>query len=229
MAQYISKSDIVAEIERLKSIQLSIFSKGETEESCYKSLSCISVYNEVLSLLDTLEVKENNNVWHDARKTIPEDGSEQIICIKEDGLAVSTVGKIVNGTIKWAYLGDLLDTNSFNVDVKKINNVWNDASDFPKAEAGRSILFIEDNGYIGLLKSPSAERLFYFRTTNLKMWAYVDELLSITTYSEVKETDLEKEAENFVQTKEFVESKESPVLLIAKHFYELGLKTQKGE
>lgn len=58
MAQYIDKSALVTEIERLKSIQLSIFSKGETEESCYKSLSCISVYNEVLSLLDTLEVKE---------------------------------------------------------------------------------------------------------------------------------------------------------------------------
>ena len=58
MEHYISKSALVAGIERLKSIQLSIFSKGETEESCYKSLSCISVYNEVLSFLDTLEVKE---------------------------------------------------------------------------------------------------------------------------------------------------------------------------
>jgi hypothetical protein len=45
---------------------------------------------------------------------------------------------------------------------------------------------------------------------------------------EVKEVDLEKEATEFVQTKEFVVSKESPVLLIAKHFFELGLKT-KGE
>jgi glutaredoxin len=45
---------------------------------------------------------------------------------------------------------------------------------------------------------------------------------------EVEEVDLEKEATEFVQTKEFVVSKESPVLLIAKHFFELGLKT-KGE
>ena len=43
---------------------------------------------------------------------------------------------------------------------------------------------------------------------------------------EMKEVDLEKEATEFVQTKEFVESKESPVLLIAKHFYELGLKSK---
>ena len=45
---------------------------------------------------------------------------------------------------------------------------------------------------------------------------------------EVKEVDLEKEATEFVQTKEFVEGKESPVLLIAKYFFELGLKA-KGE
>ena len=40
-----------------------------------------------------------------------------------------------------------------------------------------------------------------------------------------KEFNLEKEVVNFVQTKEFVKT-ESPVLAIAKHFYELGL-TQK--
>ena len=82
----------------------------------------------------------------------------------------------------------LIDT----LEVKEINNVWNNASDFPKAEAGRSILLIEDNGHTELLKSPSVERLFYLRTKNLKMWAYVDELLSITTHFEVKEVDDEK-------------------------------------
>ena len=45
---------------------------------------------------------------------------------------------------------------------------------------------------------------------------------------EVKEVDLEKEAENFVQTVEFVKN-ENPVLAIAKYFFELGLRTQKGE
>lgn len=44
---------------------------------------------------------------------------------------------------------------------------------------------------------------------------------------EVKDINLDKEATEFVQTKEFVESKESPVLLIAKHFFELGLKTKR--
>ena len=54
----IEKSALVAEIERLKSIQLSIFSKGESIGRCYDSLTCISVYNEILSFIDTLEVKE---------------------------------------------------------------------------------------------------------------------------------------------------------------------------
>ena len=43
-----------------------------------------------------------------------------------------------------------------------------------------------------------------------------------------KVVDLEKEAENFVQTEKFVKN-ESPVLAIAKYFFELGLKAQKGE
>ena len=79
----------------------------------------ISGLERLLSFLDTIEVKEINNVWRNAKRTIPEDGKEQIICIKEDGLAVSTVGKIVNGTIKWAYLNDLLDTSSFNIETKR--------------------------------------------------------------------------------------------------------------
>ena len=45
---------------------------------------------------------------------------------------------------------------------------------------------------------------------------------------EVKEVDLEKESENFVQTGEFVKN-ENPVFAIAKYFFELGLRTQKGE
>lgn len=44
---------------------------------------------------------------------------------------------------------------------------------------------------------------------------------------EQPEVDLEKEAVKFVQSKEFIESKESPVLLTARHFYELGLNARK--
>lgn len=52
-------------------------------------------------------------------------------------------------------------------------------------------------------------------------------LLSFIDNIEVKEVNLEKEATEFVQTKEFVESKENPVLLIAKYFFELGLNINK--
>lgn len=130
------------------------------------------------------------------------------------------------------------------LEVKEINNVWNNASDFSKAEAGRSMLLIEDNGRAELLKSPSAERLFYFRTTNLKMWAYVDELLSITAHFEVKKVDYGIEVHKYAQehfnvyddVNKTLQTKENKTLLgrkdfedIAKHFFELGLKAQKGE
>ena len=50
---------------------------------------------------------------------------------------------------------------------------------------------------------------------------------------EMKEVDIEKEAERFVQTKEFIESTESPIILLAKYFFELGMqvsnKTLKEE
>ena len=59
--------------------------------------------------------------------------------------------------------------------------------------------------------------------------ATCEKILSFLDTLEVKEVDLEEEATEFIQTKEFVESKESPTLLIAKHFYELGLKVHKGE
>ena len=55
-----------------------------------------------------------------------------------------------------------------------------------------------------------------------------EDLLDFINTLEVKEVDLEKEAENFVQTGEFVKNN-NPVFAIAKHFFELGLKAQKGE
>ena len=113
MRHLINKDAVVAEIEK----ELNTTKKYSTEYVNGKKYAL----KKILSFIDILEAKEINNVWHDTRRTIPEDGSEQIICIKEDGLAVSTSGKIVNGTIKWAYLGDLLNINSFNVEVKEVD------------------------------------------------------------------------------------------------------------
>lgn len=55
--------------------------------------------------------------------------------------------------------------------------------------------------------------------------AYERVLCFINTL-EVKEVDLEKEATRFVQTKEFAECEGSPVLCLAKHFFELGLNAK---
>ena len=115
----IDKDKVVTEIEKRKQ---------EAESNCggYKSYdehrcdACIvGFYEEFLEILNSIEVKEVGSIWNDARKTIPEDSSNQILCIKEDGLAVLTVGKIVNGTKKWAYLNDLVDTDSFNIEVEE--------------------------------------------------------------------------------------------------------------
>ena len=75
---------------------------------------------EIKDFLDTIEVKEANNIWYDAKKTVPEDSTKQIICVKEDGLAIVTVGKIANGTVKWTYLNNLLKLPS-NIEVKEID------------------------------------------------------------------------------------------------------------
>jgi len=54
----------------------------------------------------------------------------------------------------------------------------------------------------------------------------IDDIID-SLQQEQPEVDLEKEATKFVQSKEFIESEESPVLLIARHFYELGLNARK--
>lgn len=45
---------------------------------------------------------------------------------------------------------------------------------------------------------------------------------------EVKRVDLDEEIKRFTMSKELYETK-SPVRTIAKHFFELGLKAQKGD
>jgi len=76
------------------------------------------------------------------------------------------------------------------------------------------------------------ERLEYMESgetlydTIMRLSKFNPNILSLINTLEVKDVDLEKEATEFVQTKEFVESKESSVLLIAKYFFELGLHSK---
>ena len=109
----IDKDKVIAEIER----RIQFFTE---DSSNFKSNSdiVIALYG-LKSFIDTIDIKEVDSIWNDARKTIPEDSSNQIICIKEDDLAVVTIGKLALGTKKWAYLKDLL--NISNVQVKEVD------------------------------------------------------------------------------------------------------------
>ena len=73
------------------------------------------------------------------------------------------------------------------------------------------------------LSKPETDEIKFQKTG---AYSVLNDLLHSIDTIEVKEVDLEKEATEFVQTKEFVVSKESPVLLIAKHFFELGIKAR---
>lgn len=53
-------------------------------------------------------------------------------------------------------------------------------------------------------------------------------ILDIINSLEVKEVDLEKEIKRFTMSKELYEA-DSVIKAVAKHFFELGLKAQKGE
>lgn len=56
-------------------------------------------------------------------------------------------------------------------------------------------------------------------------------IISVLDTLEVKEVDLEDEIERFVKSEKFQKASGTIKVtnLLAKHFYELGLKTQKGE
>ena len=119
MKQYIDKDAVVTEIEKRISSLESIGSENYLHDNYKEQYAMLVTLKSLKFSINSLETKEVDSIWHDARKTIPEDSSNQIICIKEDDLAVATVGKLVHGTKKWAYLHDLL--NISNVQVKEVD------------------------------------------------------------------------------------------------------------
>ena len=201
MAKYIDKSAVVAEIERRQKIHFNDYHiNGNNSPADYGACNALT---QILAFIDTLEVKEINNVWHDTRRTIPEDGSEQIICIKEDGLAVLTSGKIVNGTIKWAYLGDLLNIN-INVEVKEE--------------------ILDKEGKTKLMKK--CVHKAYQRGYDMGVLQTTNKIKHNT-----KKVDLEKEFDNYAKDILACDVQFEPFTHLyncAKYFYELGLKAQKG-
>lgn len=119
MPKYIDKDKVVAEIERRIAAYRKNFDKVDINIARILTDGKIEILKDILSFLDTFEAKEVSSIWNNARKTIPEDSSNQIICIKEDDLAIATIGKLVHGTKKWAYLNDLL--NISNIETKEVN------------------------------------------------------------------------------------------------------------
>ena len=125
MKQYIDKDAVVTEIEKRISSLESIGSENYLHDNSKEQYAMLVTLKSLKFSINSLETKEVDSIWHDARKTIPEDSSNQIICIKEDDLAVATVGKLVHGTKKWAYLHDLLNISNVQakeVDLRKIMN-----------------------------------------------------------------------------------------------------------
>lgn len=70
-----------------------------------------------------------------------------------------------------------------------------------------------------------------FTESKVVLWAKIDickEILSSLDTLEVKEVNLEEEIKRFTMSKELYEA-DSAIKAVAEHFFELGLKTQKGE
>lgn len=79
-------------------------------------------------------------------------------------------------------------------------------------------------------------RLDYYKRNPLLVNAEycIDEdiaILRVLNHFEVKEVDLDEEIKRFVKSEEFQKSAGTIKVtnLLAKHFFELGLKVQKGE
>lgn len=75
--------------------------------------------------------------------------------------------------------------------------------------------------------SSDSEHDYFYR---VKEDVYKD-LLYFLKHLEVKEVDLDKEVERFVKSEEFQKASGTIKVtnLLAKHFFELGLKAQKGD
>ena len=77
----IDKDALVAEFERLKAEALQ--KKSQCKRSgLEKIMHQIGVYNKILSFLDTLEVKEVDNVWHEVDNVnMPQPDKNKIYCV----------------------------------------------------------------------------------------------------------------------------------------------------
>lgn len=181
MKQYIDKSKIIAEIERL----MNHFKTCQTLNSYEDGLKegRFIGYEDALYKINSLETKEMRDIWHDVSER-PE--LEQPLLI------------VMNGTYK-----DFRNRYRIGCYGKRGNDIPN---------------WVIDGCYSDSFVSK---------------WCYISDILQYT--SETKEVDLEKEKDDYwnkLCDSEFGELLERDAKWfddITKHFFELGLKAQKGE
>ena len=104
MAQYIDKAKVLAEIKRRRRD----WWFGSSTEAKFKREEC----DDILSFIDTLEVKDNGTVWHSFDEVLPPQGSD--ICVYWDRDEIITTGiweesEKPKYASKWAYTSDLLN------------------------------------------------------------------------------------------------------------------------
>ena len=109
--ELIDKAAVVAEIERLrksfKVISVASPSRDTTLENIAKAALC----RQILSFLDTLEVKEVDSVWHNASE-IPKGAGDKEILVQFADSHASVLEiddwEYLDHQTKWAYLKDLI-------------------------------------------------------------------------------------------------------------------------
>jgi hypothetical protein len=101
MAQFIDKDALVAEINK-RIIDAPINNIGHNR---------VWAYNDVKDIIDTLEVKEVDNVWHDANET-PKGAGDKEILVQFSDFHTSVLEiddwEYLDHQTKWAYLKDLI-------------------------------------------------------------------------------------------------------------------------
>jgi len=96
----------------------------------------------------------------------------------------------------------------------------------------RNALQIHAESYAFNVESPlfpqlnKDQQLLWVRDLEQAVISGGEEAIGLVGYNRVHtgEIELDKECERFVQTKEFTEDDDGPVLSVAKHFFKLGLR-----
>ena len=105
----VDKSALVAEIER----RINEINLDSIEDWRYRIQRehDIEVMKNILSLINTLEVKEVDNVWHDASET-PKGAGDKEILVQFSDFHTSVLEiddwEYLDHQTKWAYLKDLI-------------------------------------------------------------------------------------------------------------------------